>query len=322
MVFVGKVGHGNARSCRSAASVPLAALRLQWALFPTERNGLFWVQQYTPVAGPKRAAARFGCARRAGEKYRCNAGLEIQGELPSRTRYHWKGVRLSFTLLRLNRPILECVWYRMKCQQCDKPAVFHITELESGAVRELHLCEDHARNYLNQSELNQSEGPDAGGGEESEEGSPAAGDLPGPLGVGQTAGELAMLDQRACDMCGITFFEFRNQGRLGCPHDYVQFENELEPLIGNIHGGTEHAGRRPSRAAAEAGKQPNEQQSTQPQAELPTQAELPVGTDELTRVIGMRREMKEAIACEDYEKARENRDAIRALEERWSLEER
>ena len=39
-------------------------------------------------------------------------------------------------------------------------------------------------------------------------------------------------------------------------------------------------------------------------------------------VIGMRREMKEAIACEDYEKARENRDAIRAIEERWSLEER
>ena len=217
----------------------------------------------------------------------------------------------------------------MKCQQCDKPAVFHITELESGAVRELHLCEDHARNYLNQSELNQSDGPDAGGAQESEEGSPAAGDLPGPLGVGHTAGELAILDQRACAMCGITFFEFRNQGRLGCPHDYVQFENELEPLIANIHGSAEHAGRRPSRAAVEAVKQPNQPQAPlppqvalPPQAQLPPQAPLPAGTDELTMVIGMRREMKEAIACEDYEKARENRDAIRAIEERWSLEER
>ncbi len=211
----------------------------------------------------------------------------------------------------------------MKCQQCDKPAVFHITELESGAVRELHLCEDHARNYLNQSELNQSDGPDAGGAQESEEGSPAAGDLPGPLGVGHTAGELAILDQRACAMCGITFFEFRNQGRLGCPHDYVQFENELEPLIANIHGSAEHAGRRPSRAAVEAVKQPNQPQAPlPPQVALPPQAPLPAGTDELTMVIGMRREMKEAIACEDYEKARENRDAIRAIEERWSLEER
>ena len=40
----------------------------------------------------------------------------------------------------------------MKCQKCDKQAVFHITELESGEVRELHLCEDHARAYLNQAE--------------------------------------------------------------------------------------------------------------------------------------------------------------------------
>jgi protein-arginine kinase activator protein McsA len=27
--------------------------------------------------------------------------------------------------------------------------------------------------------------------------------------------------------------------------------------------------------------------------------------------------MKDAIGCEDYEKARENRDAIRAIEDRW-----
>ena len=181
----------------------------------------------------------------------------------------------------------------MKCQQCDKQAVFHITELESGAVRELHLCEDHARAYLNQSEG----GGPGGGDEESEPGKPAIGGLAAPLGVGQTADELALLDQKACDMCGITFFEFRNQGRLGCPHDYVHFEKELEPLIANIHGATQHTGRTPSRAASEA---------------------VPVpGTEELTRVIGLRREMKEAIACEHYERARENRDAIRGIEERW-----
>jgi protein arginine kinase activator len=174
----------------------------------------------------------------------------------------------------------------MKCQHCDKQAVFHITELEEGGVRELHLCEDHARSYLNQSE------PEPASAEEAEAG--GGGPLAGPLGVGQTADELALLDQRACDMCGITFFEFRNQGRLGCPHDYVQFEKELEPLIANIHGATEHTGRRPSRAAP-----------------------LPEGTEDLTRAIGLRREMKEAIELEDYEKARENRDAIRALEDRW-----
>jgi len=34
-------------------------------------------------------------------------------------------------------------------------------------------------------------------------------------------------------------------------------------------------------------------------------------------VIGLRKEMKESISCEDYEKATELRDAIRAVEDRW-----
>jgi protein arginine kinase activator len=177
----------------------------------------------------------------------------------------------------------------MKCQQCDKQAVFHITELETGEVRELHLCADHARAYLNQSEAA------AGTAEEKATG----GGISGPLSVAQTADELAVLDQKACPMCGITFFEFRNQGRLGCPHDYVHFEKELEPLVANIHGASEHSGRRPERGAGKG------------------QAALPEGTEELTRVIGLRRSMQEAIACEDYERAREDRDTIRAIEERW-----
>ena len=52
------------------------------------------------------------------------------------------------------------------------------------------------------------------------------------------------LDQRACPKCGITFYEFRNQGRLGCPHDYTCFAKELEPLLVNIHGEINHAGKR------------------------------------------------------------------------------
>ncbi len=73
-----------------------------------------------------------------------------------------------------------------------------------------------------------------------------AGVLAQQLAVGQTAEELAQLDQRACPVCGITFYEFRNQGRLGCPHDYVCFKAELEPLIVNIHGETEHVGKKPA----------------------------------------------------------------------------
>ena len=33
----------------------------------------------------------------------------------------------------------------MKCQKCERPATFHITELTGGKPQELHLCEEHAR---------------------------------------------------------------------------------------------------------------------------------------------------------------------------------
>ena len=40
----------------------------------------------------------------------------------------------------------------LPCQQCEKPATFHITELTGEEHQEIHLCEDHARVYLMQTE--------------------------------------------------------------------------------------------------------------------------------------------------------------------------
>lgn len=163
----------------------------------------------------------------------------------------------------------------MKCLKCEKPATFHITELTGGKPQELHLCEEHAREYLTESD-NEPAG-----------GSNLTGALAQQL-VGGTAEELARLDQQACPICGITFFEFRNQGRLGCPHDYICFQKELDPLILNIHGESAHVGKRPSRS--------------------------PLNTDRQTELIRLRREMKEAIQGEDYEKASQLRDEIRQIE--------
>ena len=165
----------------------------------------------------------------------------------------------------------------MKCQHCEKPATFHITELTSGEPEEIHLCEEHAEAYL----APQSETPDVPGS--------LAGMLAKQLKVGQTAEELARLDQQACPVCGITFYEFRNAGRLGCPHDYVAFAEELEPLIVNIHGDTEHAGKEPRHGALD--------------------------TDQQTNLIRLRREMQEAVEREDYEQASQIRDEIRRIEQ-------
>src|SRR5262245_12258001 len=167
----------------------------------------------------------------------------------------------------------------MKCQQCEKPATFHITELTGPQPQELHLCENCAKTYLLQNEG----GPPAVA-------PTLANVLAKQLKLGQAAEELAKLDKRACPVCGITFFEFRNQGRLGCPHDYVCFEKELTPLIANIHGETKHAGKRPQGQSA--------------------------GTDEHSELIRLRREMDDAKQKEDYERAAQVRDQIRELEKK------
>ena len=177
---------------------------------------------------------------------------------------------------KLTLPHLPMVVDAMKCQKCDKPATFHITELTGGKPQELHLCEDHARQYLTQSDAPESASPSL------------AGALAQQLEVGKTAEELKRLDQQACPVCGITFFEFRNQGRLGCSHDYVCFEKQLEPLIQNIHGELQHVGKRPQKH--------------------------PVDTDQRTELIRLRRELKEAITQENYELASRLRDKIRSTE--------
>jgi len=163
----------------------------------------------------------------------------------------------------------------MKCQQCDKPATFHITELAGGKPQELHLCEDHARSYLSQGEQEQPE-------------MNVTGMLAQQLAVGETAEALARLEQKTCPMCGITFLEFRKQGRLGCPHDYEFYAEELEPLLTNIHGETEHVGKVPQRCPGDSKRQ--------------------------THLIRLRREMKEAVSAENYERASELRDQIRKVE--------
>ena len=171
----------------------------------------------------------------------------------------------------------------MKCQQCEKTATFHITELAGGKPVELHLCEEHARAYLTQGE------------EESAAAPSLAGVLAKQLAVGQTAEELAKLDQQSCPMCGITFYEFRNQGRLGCPHDYECFSKQLEPLLLNIHGETNHVGKCPKHGSAGTGRQ--------------------------TELIRLRREMKDAVAGEEYERASHLRDEIKKIEQELGQEQ-
>lgn len=163
----------------------------------------------------------------------------------------------------------------MKCQNCEKPATFHITDLTGDEVISLHLCPSCAKEHLHPNE------------------SPGfaqtmASVLKQQLNIGQTAEELANLDKKVCPMCGLSFLEFRQLGRLGCPYDYTHFKRELDPLILNVHGSNHHVGKTPLRNPGERVQQ--------------------------TDLIRLRREMREAIDAENYELASALRDQIRTTE--------
>lgn len=169
----------------------------------------------------------------------------------------------------------------MKCQKCEKPATFHITDLTGDGLLELHLCPECAKTYLHNNS-------DGGDGEPEKETPKISGVLSTQLKLENTAEDLKELDSRECPICGISFYEFRQSGRLGCPHDYVFFSEELEPLLINVHGSAEHVGKQPRRGVRD--------------------------TESQTELIRLRREMKEAVQLEKYEEAKELRDRIRTIE--------
>lgn len=154
--------------------------------------------------------------------------------------------------------------------------MFHITDLTGDEIISLHLCPNCAKEHLQPAE---STGPTT---------STLANVLKQQLNITQTAEELAKLDEKTCPVCKITFYDFRQTGRLGCPHDYSVFEEELEPLLLNVHGNTQHIGKTPKRT--------------------------PVDQQRQTELIRLRREMRDAIEAEKYEQASAIRDKIRQLE--------
>jgi protein arginine kinase activator len=164
----------------------------------------------------------------------------------------------------------------MKCQHCEKNAIFHITELtDPSGPTIIHLCEDHARVFFQT-------------GESLETATALSSLLAKQLQLEKAASDMAETDKKTCPMCGITFSEFRKGGRLGCAYDYVVFEEDLEPLLINIHGAQKHVGKVPKNLGG-----------------------TPKRHFQLKR---LRSALQRAVEAENYEEAGELRDKIKAVE--------
>lgn len=93
-------------------------------------------------------------------------------------------------------------------------------------------------------------------------------------------------NNKKCDQCGITYEEFVRTGKLGCPHDYEVFANELKQVGKHIHGSTKHVGKCPSGAS------------------ITQQLRL------------LNEKLSKAVETENYEEAASLRDQIKTLQQK------
>ncbi len=116
----------------------------------------------------------------------------------------------------------------MKCDVCEKEAVVHLTQVLDGEMKEVHLCEKHAK----------AQGIDIN--------SPISiTDI--LMGLGEAKQGIASELSLSCPRCGMAREEFRKTGRLGCPDCYNTFMAELAAAVKAMHHANQHIGKIPAR---------------------------------------------------------------------------
>jgi protein arginine kinase activator len=163
----------------------------------------------------------------------------------------------------------------MVCDNCGSTdAVVHLTQIVNNQMSTHRLCEKCAAEK---------------GLETTPE--PAAlplTDLLAQIGKEPSA-ETEPASTQQCSFCGLTFRDFRETGRLGCPHCYETYATHLQRLLRRVHGGTQHVGK----------------------VYLPPD---PSASELDRRLQALRRKLNRAVEAEDFERAAELRDEIRSLE--------
>ncbi|MBD3349827.1 MAG: hypothetical protein GF400_11630 [Candidatus Eisenbacteria bacterium] len=165
----------------------------------------------------------------------------------------------------------------MICAECgEREAAITYTEVRDGELCALRLCEECARRRGVGEGLSSFAGPLV---------SILMGLLEESLAPARAGGGRSA----DCPQCGLSYSEFRRSGRLGCPACYESFEGELEPLLRRVHGATTHVGEHPPELCGAASRR--------------------------RELAGLRSELARAVEREEYERAAELRDEIRAREE-------
>ena len=170
----------------------------------------------------------------------------------------------------------------MLCERCGKrEATTHLRESINGAAREIHLCGECAHE-MGYDHMFMNFNP-------FEE---MAMDMQGILGglFSQSLPAHSVEEGHKCSFCGTTFEELARTAKAGCANCYHEFYRELLPSIERIHGKTRHVGKIPGTAGREL---------------------------KLRREIeSLKKQLGEAVAAQEFEKAAQLRDQIKEREKK------
>jgi protein arginine kinase activator len=169
----------------------------------------------------------------------------------------------------------------MLCQSCNKnKATIHFTKIINGNVEEKHLCDICAKANSDF-------------------------DFPFPfhkLFTGLL--EISEPDQMEhpnfkkinCPRCGLDYKKFLETGKFGCAKCYEVFGDEIEILLKDIHGHSNHTGK------------------------VPVKAETKIL--QKREIENLKKELEENIKVENFEKAAIIRDEIKKISKKMGISER
>lgn len=175
----------------------------------------------------------------------------------------------------------------MKCQKCKKnEATTHIKRVINGEFEEYELCSECAKEM--------GFGKIFNGFASSFES-----DFNSLFGSFFENALPARTQATRCDTCGSSYIDIQRTGMMGCADCYKLFESEIMPTIRKVHGNTTHCGKNSAAFNARRAKAVSEE---------------PVVKEPVNELDRLKAELNEAIENQEFEKAAELRDSIKAME--------
>ena len=174
----------------------------------------------------------------------------------------------------------------MLCPECNKrEASIHLTQIVNNQKISVSMCQECAEKFGFHSPLD---------------------NIPFPLaeilsGMSKNLPETRKqthTEKLVCPKCNMTFEEFASKGRFGCGSCYTAFRPSLEMIMRKIHGASLHRGQNPGAA-------PEGMECDTP----------PIREEER-----LAQELNKAIDDEDFERAAELRDKLKAMKQSLTVE--